>query len=50
MIKGEPILIEWYDAYSLDNWNHGVARIEKDNNGDFEVINIRLMKNKLFRT
>ena len=34
----------------INNWNHGVARIEKDENGDFEVINLRLIKNKLFRT
>jgi predicted phosphodiesterase len=34
----------------INNWNHGIARIEKDSAGEFEVINIRLMKNKLFRT
>jgi len=34
----------------LNNWNHGVARVEKDEDGNFEVINFRLMKNKVFRT
>jgi len=33
----------------LNNWNHGCARIEKDDEGNFEVINFRLMKNKIFR-
>jgi len=32
----------------LNNWNHGIARVEKDENGDFEVINFRLIKNKVF--
>lgn len=27
MTKGEPILIEWYDAYSLDNWMKEEAAI-----------------------
>jgi predicted phosphodiesterase len=34
----------------LNNWNHGIARVEKDEDGNFEVINFRLMKNKIFRT
>ena len=34
----------------INNWTHGVARVEKDESGDFEVINFRLIKNKLFRT
>lgn len=34
----------------LNNWNHGIARIEKDVDGNFEVINFRLMRNKIFRT
>ena len=34
----------------INNWNHGCARVELDNDGSFEVINIRLMNNKLFRT
>lgn len=34
----------------LNNWNHGCARVEKDSEGNFEVINFRLMKNKVFRT
>jgi predicted phosphodiesterase len=34
----------------LNNWNHGIARIEKDEDGNFEVINFRLMRNKIFRT
>jgi len=34
----------------INNWNHGCARIEKDSSGDFEVINLRIVGNKLFRT
>jgi len=34
----------------INNWNHGAARIEKDSSGDFEVINLRMLGNKLFRT
>lgn len=34
----------------INNWNHGVARVEKDDTGNFEVINLRLMQNKIFRT
>jgi len=33
----------------INKWNHGIARIEKDEDGNFEVININLTKNKLFR-
>jgi predicted phosphodiesterase len=33
----------------LNRWNHGCARIEKNEDGDFEVINVRLLKNKLFK-
>lgn len=32
----------------LNNWNHGCARIEKDSTGDFEVINFRLLKKRIF--
>jgi predicted phosphodiesterase len=34
----------------INNWNHGIARVEKDKDGDFEVINFRIMRNKLYRT
>ena len=34
----------------INNWNHGIARIEKDEEGNFEVINFRILHNKLFRT
>lgn len=34
----------------INNWNHGVARVEKDEEGNFEVTNLRLKKNKIFRT
>lgn len=33
----------------INKWNHGCARIEKDEDGNFEVINVNLTKNKLFR-
>jgi predicted phosphodiesterase len=33
-----------------NRWNHGGARIETDKDGDFEVINLRLMRNKIYRT
>lgn len=33
----------------INKWNHGCARIEKDEEGNFEVINVNLTKNKLFR-
>jgi predicted phosphodiesterase len=32
----------------VNQWNLGCARIEKDESGDFEVINFGLRKNKLF--
>lgn len=34
----------------INKWNWGVARIEKNEDGDFEVINVNLTKNKLYRT
>lgn len=33
----------------INKWNHGIGRIEKNEDGDFEVINFNLMKNKLYR-
>ncbi len=33
----------------INKWNHGCARIEKDEDGNFEVINFALGKNKLYR-
>lgn len=33
----------------INNWNHGIARIEKNEAGDFEVINFPLKHNKLFK-
>ena len=33
----------------INKWNHGIARIESDSDGNFEVINFNLTKNKLFR-
>lgn len=33
----------------INKWNHGAARIEVDNEGNFEVINLRLINNKLYR-
>jgi predicted phosphodiesterase len=33
----------------INKWNHGCARIEKDADGNYEVINVNLTKNKLFR-
>ena len=33
----------------LNRWNPGCARIEKDADGNFEVINVRLLKNKLYK-
>lgn len=33
----------------INKWNHGCARIEVDDTGNFEVINLRLIGNKLFR-
>jgi len=34
----------------INNWNHGCARIEVDGDGNFEVINLRIQNNKLFRS
>lgn len=33
----------------LNKWTHGIARVEKDEDGNFEVINFSLLKNKLYR-
>jgi predicted phosphodiesterase len=32
----------------INKWNHGCCRIEKDEIGNYEVINVNLTKNKLF--
>lgn len=32
----------------INNWNHGISRVEKNEPGDFEVINFPLKQNKLF--
>jgi predicted phosphodiesterase len=32
----------------INRWNAGCARVEKDGDGNFEVINVRLLKNKLY--
>jgi predicted phosphodiesterase len=43
-------LSEEHPKYArINKWNHGVARIEKDEEGNFEVININLTGNKLYR-
>jgi predicted phosphodiesterase len=34
----------------INNWNHGCARVEVDSDGNFEVINLRIQNNKLFRS
>jgi len=34
----------------FNRWVHGGARVETDENGDFEVINLRLIGNKIHRT
>lgn len=34
----------------INNWNHGCARVEVDGDGNFEVINLRIQANKLFRS
>ena len=40
-----------HPRYKRNNdWNHGCARIEVDADGDYEVINLRLINNKLFRS
>lgn len=42
---------EMHPKYArINNWNHGCARVEVDTEGDFEVINLRLQGNKLFRS
>jgi len=42
---GEP-----FPKYArINKWNWGCARIEKNSEGDFEVINVNLTKNKLYR-
>ena len=33
----------------INKWNWGCARVEKNADGDFEVINVNLTKNKLYR-
>jgi predicted phosphodiesterase len=32
----------------INSWNHGITRVEKNKQGDFEVINFRIFKNKLY--
>lgn len=34
----------------INKWNHGAARVEVDGDGNFEVVNLRLIGNKLFRS
>jgi predicted phosphodiesterase len=34
----------------INNWNHGCCRVEVDVEGNFEVINLRIQNNKLFRS
>jgi len=34
----------------INNWNHGATRVEVDEPGNFEVINLRMQGNKLFRS
>lgn len=34
----------------INSWNWGCARVEVNNDGDFEVINLRINNNKLFRS
>lgn len=44
-------LSEQFPKYArINKWNWGCARVEKDEEGNFEVINVNLTKNKLFRT
>jgi len=41
---------EKYPKYArINRWNHGIARVEKDEDGNYEVININLLRNPLFR-
>lgn len=35
--------------FPINKWNHGVARVEKNEDGDFEVINFNLNKGKLYK-
>lgn len=43
-------LSEMHPKYArINKWNHGCARIEKDEEGNFEVINVNLTNNKLYR-
>ena len=35
--------------FPINKWNHGIARVEKNEDGDFEVINFNLNKGKLYR-
>lgn len=43
-------LSEEHPKYArINKWNHGCMRIEKDETGNYEVININLTKNPLFR-
>lgn len=32
----------------VNKWNHGCSRVEKNEDGDFDVINVNLTKNKLY--
>lgn len=42
-------LSEEHPKYARNNkWNHGIARIEKNTSGDFEVINFSLKKKNIF--
>jgi predicted phosphodiesterase len=41
---------EMHPKYArINKWNHGCMRVEKDESGNFEVININLTRNPLFR-
>lgn len=43
-------LSEEHPKYArINKWNHGCARVEKNEAGDFQVININLTANKLYR-
>ncbi len=35
--------------FPINTWNHGIARVETNEDGDFEVINFNLNKSKLYR-
>ena len=44
-------LSEAHPKYArINKWNWGCARVEKDEDGNFEVINVNLTQNKLYRT